>query len=385
MAKVKKPAYLFNVSTAPKTWNCKEVKGLRFNYPNVFVCLGDNNGQPCGCVHKLRQKDWNMDFNGFVCNECKTVHESDKIIDHIYSGGMTSTEWVFVDANTVGIRKLQYKLNRPDGENGSLLELTKLPDEVQKFSIGDALAHSNITREFKKELTTTYRDKIDPMLLKLLELAEESYSNEWSICHYYKNLPAARDLYENNPTLFVPLMEALRGANIKYSEFEAMYPDYLLPLSKRLIKDYNPYNERSNSWRSPTIWKPLSAYKNYEALTCVVSYYQSGLISFSQMKNIINNTQALENPLFVAAFKNNFMQMESYLKSIEHAGISPRAASFDIKDHFTKKSQKYFESLGYTPEQINEAWSSDEDPLVQIINLGSMRKKRGTNAKEINP
>ena len=185
-----------------------------------------------------------------------------------------------------------------------------------------------------------------------------------------------QDVYDSNPQLLVPVLNAMNQEPVKYEVFEGMYPEYLLPLTAKLIRDLNPIEERRRTYSQPHKWHKLGDYSNIEAVTCVVSYYKSGLISFNQMRNLLDYVDALRNPCFVRSFKANYLQMENYIEDLKSDGVNVSKVLFDVKDYYNSKSRKFFINYGLTPAQVNDAFAGAKDGLDLLITLGSTRRKK---------
>lgn len=363
--------YVLDHETAPKIIPVnniyKTMTGLKMTWsPLAFFCLN------CGHYTYIRQKDYSMSFDGYVCPDCGVVHTKDTILEKNYGDEMEFRKWEFINSGEVGIRIIKYKLERP-GEN--LLRFRKMPDEVRRMTMAQALNDRSCPEVFVDELREEHGEQLDPMLVKLLDMRKNNKC--WSIGQYYDKLHLVKNLNDNNPALLIPLMEALRGASVSYQAFEDMYPSYLLPLTARLIKDYNPWEDRNRTYSKPYAWNPVSVYKNYEALTCVVNYYHSGLISFKQMQKLLEYPKAINNPSFIPAFKANFMQMEAFLADMQNDGYDIGTMPLNVRQYYSDKTFAFFEEQGYTTEQVIEAFDSTKgDYLDILIRMGSTRRKR---------
>lgn len=373
----KRKIYSFNGESLPDTFNIGgeevTVTGIFIPYhPRAMFCKN------CGYVTNANDRRENQpSFDGLVCPECGTIHTSKSVLyNWTYVNSMCSTMKLDYSSRKHEIKKttIDYKLIAP-GE--CLLSLEKLPEKVEYYPI-TALAERWATTKFKQELLDKYGNKLDPMVKLLLEtevVGKSSYASS-----YYGRLSQVQDIYDNYPTLLNNLLEAFRSdSSMRCERFESMYPEYLLPLTAQLIKDYNPVEERNRSWSKPYVWKPTSAYANYEALTCVVSYYKSGLISFSNMKTILEKTEAFKNPTFIPAFKANYLQFNNFLDDLIEEQRSLSSTIFDIKNYYIKKSKNYFIEQGYTPDQVQAALDSTKYGQygLDFLNaIGSTRRKK---------
>jgi hypothetical protein len=269
---------------------------------------------------------------------------------------------------------ISYKLEST-GEN--LFSVATMPAKVDYFPLSH-LSERWVPKAFKQQLVDKYGDQIHPMIKVLLETELKTTSSYAST--YYNRLDQVQDIMDNNPALLTSLLEAFRSdSSMTYEKFEQMYPEYLLPLDARLIKDYNPIEDRNRSWSKPYIWKPVSAYANYEALTCVVAYYKRDLISHHVMRQILEKPAAFKNPTFIPAFKANYLQFNGFLDDLIEDGRKLESTIFDIKAYYIKKSREYFIEQGYTPAQIDAALDSTKNGqfgLAFLNAIGSTRRKK---------
>lgn len=347
-----------------------EITGVFVSYrPRAMFCK-------CGYMTNCKDRgEQNPTFEGYVCPECGRQHKEDSVLNHFgWVGATMSYRDYSYDGKYINHKTVTYKLVLT-GEN--MLSLTK-EEENRQFTFTDiGLYHKNgdgIPRYFKDILRTNHADQLHPMM-KLLFDAEVDKGFAYAST-YYNRLNIVEDVYNANPQLFTTILSAMRSAPVTYEEFENMYPEYLLPLSEKLIRDYNPVEDRSRTYSQPMKWHPIKAYSNIEAVTCVVSYYKSGLIAFRQMKNLLDKVDALKNPCFVRAFKANYLQMENYIEDLESDGVNVSKIFFDVKDYYNTKSRKFFVEYGLTPTQVNDAFASSKDGLDLLITLGSTRRKR---------
>ena len=86
--------------------------------------------------------------------------------------------------------------------------------------------------------------------------------------------------------------------------------------------------------------------------------------------------QALNNPLFVASFKKNFMQMNSFVNELVHENLNPEYTNMDLKSHYWNKTREFFKEYGYTDEQFDAAFNGEGSTLKQFIAMGSTRRSR---------
>ena len=325
------------------------------------------------------------DFTGRVCPKCgKVISCKDEVL-YLYSWygsrGEKFSSYDF-DPATKMIKETiaEFKLVST-GER--LWKVEQLPSTVNMLPLTD-INKRNIPRTFKERILNEYADKIDPTLRMLLA-CNSSYA-----VNYYNKLNIAKNLYENaGPALFVPMIEAIRGdtvygKDVTFEVFESLYPEYLLPLTPKLIKDYNPmdgmrYHYSKKEWQKP------SAYTNYEAVTYVVNMYKAELISFTMMYNLLQDIEALDNPMFVTSFKRNFMQMDNYISEIRFDGQNPRTATLDLKTHYWESNMQFFRDQGYTAEQVDTAFSGEGRMLQMFIKMGETRRLRGAKAAAKKP
>lgn len=364
--------WVFNEASIP---DYVTVDGKKVEITGVFTSYRPR-AMFCKCGYMTNCKDRgesNPTFEGYVCPECGRKHAENSVLNQFgWVGSEMSYYEYSYDGKKINQKTVAYKLASP-GEN--MLSLTK-KEENEMFTleeIGRDRKHG-VPKYFKDVLRTEYVDQIHPMMKLLLDAEIDkgfSYGTD-----YYNRLDIVEDVYNANPQLFTTVLAAMRVAPVSYETFEMMYPEYLLPLSEKLIRDYNPVEDRNRSYSQPMKWHSIGEYSNIEAVTCVVSYYKSGLIAFRQMKNLLDKVNALKNPCFVRAFKANYLQMENYIEDLEAEGVNVSKVLFDVKDYYNTKSRKFFIEYGLTPAQVNDAFASSKDGLDLLITLGSTRRKK---------
>jgi hypothetical protein len=276
------------------------------------------------------------------------------------------------DGKKIHQQKIIYKLESPS-ENILTLKKTEETLVYSFLEVKMDRQHS-LPNYFKNELRTKYVDQIHPMMKVLFDAELDNNLSYGST--YYGLLDIVQDVYDSNPQLLVPILNAMNQEPVKYEVFEGMYPEYLLPLTAKLIRDLNPVEERRRTYSQPHKWHNIGDYSNIEAVTCVVSYYKSGLISFNQNRNLLDYVYALRNPCFVRSFKANYLQMENYIEDLKSDGVNVSKVLFDVKDYYNSKSRKFFINYGLTPAQVNDAFAGAKDGLDLLITLGSTRRKK---------
>lgn len=371
----KRKIYMFNGDSLPDTiindGTEVAITGIFLYYrPRAMFCK-------CGyCLDCTDRRESNPSFEGFKCPECGTVHGAKSIMTGFnYVGSSSGYQKLDYSVRKNEIKKttITYKLV----ETGECLySLEKQSDVVEYFPLSK-LCERWVTRSFKKKLIDQYGDKLHPMLKVVIEA--ELQSNSHYAANYYSRLDQVQDIMDNNPALLLSLLEAFRNyPDVKYADFENMYPEYLLPLTAQLIKDYNPMEERSRTYSKPYNWRPASAYANYEALTCVVAYYKSGHISHHVMRNILDRPEAFKNPTFIPAFKTNYLQFTNFLDDLANDGKPLASTIFDIKAYYSNKSKKFFLDQGYSTEQFQTALDSTKHGqfgLDFLNGIGKLRRK----------
>jgi hypothetical protein len=373
----KKKIYYLNPDSVPEKMFIggkeEEITGIFMPYsPRALFCA------KCGHMIDCRdRRESSPSFEGQKCPECGAEHTANSIIyGFSYVGSTINEEKVEFSTRKGEIRRtmISYKLEST-GEN--LFSVATMPAKVDYFPLSH-LSERWVPKAFKQQLVDKYGDQIHPMIKVLLETELKTTSSYAST--YYNRLDQVQDIMDNNPALLTSLLEAFRSdSSMTYEKFEQMYPEYLLPLDARLIKDYNPIEDRNRSWSKPYIWKPVSAYANYEALTCVVAYYKRDLISHHVMRQILEKPAAFKNPTFIPAFKANYLQFNGFLDDLIEDGRKLESTIFDIKAYYIKKSREYFIEQGYTPAQIDAALDSTKNGqfgLAFLNAIGSTRRKK---------
>jgi predicted HTH domain antitoxin len=255
-----------------------------------------------------------------------------------------------------------------------LWKVVAVPEKREVHSFADIGNRNKVPEYIRTELVENYADQLDPTLLALL-MSKSSYA-----ANYYNKLGVAKTFFEQSPAMAEVVMNAIRGdqyhgKEITYELFESLYPEYMLPLTPRLVRDYNPLDGIRYSY-SKKEFKAEHEYKNYEALAYVINLYKSELISFNQMYDLLMSPEALNNPLFVVAFKKNFMQMNSFVNELVHENLNPEYTNMDLKSHYWNKTKEFFKEYGYTDKQIAEAFNGEGSTLKQFIAMGATRRSR---------
>ncbi len=351
----------------------------RVNTVSYLVCTE--------CGDQVSTKDLKgqaTDFTGRVCPKCGKVIGSQGEVLELESWYSTRGQQFHSydfdpKTNTIIKTTRAFKLVST-GER--LWAIEQSPDEISRIELNQ-LGNHNVPSTLKDTILEKYGDKIAP-ILKILLKSKSSYAR-----NYYDKLKVAQDLYDNAPALFDSLLDAIRGdalygKHVTFDMFESLYPEYLLPLTPKLIKDYNPmdgmrYHYSKKEWNKPSV------YHNYEAVTYVVNMYKAELISFNMMYNLLQNIEALDNPMFVTSFKRNFMQMDNYISEIKFDGKDPRTAPLDLKTHYWENSMQFFRDQGYTAEQVDMAFSGEGRMLQKFIKMGETRRLRGAKAAAKKP
>ncbi len=373
----RKKIYYFDGASIPETMFVKGVEtpitGVFISYsPRAMFC------RHCGFMLDCKDRRESVpSFEGIKCPECGTEHTANSVLAGFsYIGSNIQEEKVTYSVRKNMLKKITttYKL-ASTGEN--LFALEKSASNTEYFPLSHISARW-VPKDFKKTLIEEYGNKIDPMVKLLIET--DMKTNNCYTSTYFERLDQVKDIIENHPTLFVNLLDAFKSdASMRCDKFEDMYPEYLLPLTAQLIKDYNPIEDRNRSWSKPYQWNPVSAYTNYEALTCVVSYYKSGLISHHVMRQILEKTKAFKNPTFIPSFKANYLQFNGFLDDLIEEGKPLESTVFDIKAYYARKTRNYFIEQGYTGIQIDEALANTKHGQygLDFLNaIGSTRRKK---------
>ena len=364
--------WVFNEATIP---DYVTVEGNQIPITGVFTAYRPR-AMFCKCGYMINCKDRgenNPTFEGYVCPECGRVHTETSVLNRFGWVGSTMEYYEYsYDGHKIHQKKIIYKLESPS-EN--ILTLKKTEETlVYSFLEVKMDRQHGLPNYFKNELRTKYVDQIHPMMKVLFDAELDNNLSYGST--YYGRLDIVQDVYDSNPQLLVPILNAMNQEPVKYEVFESMYPEYLLPLTAKLIRDLNPIEERRRTYSQPHKWHKIGDYSNIEAVTCVVSYYKSGLISFNQMRNLLDYVDALRNPCFVRSFKANYLQMENYIEDLKSDGVNVSKVLFDVKDYYNSKSRKFFINYGLTPAQVNDAFAGAKDGLDLLITLGSTRRKK---------
>lgn len=329
----------------------------------------------CKCGHHMEVTNItgsHPDFSGYVCQGCGVTHTSDSVFTRFRYIGDTEhyTEYSY-DGKVVTQKRIEYKLQY-DGEN--LVSIVKLPVAEQSATIAQLAERNQLCSDVKEMLRTEYADLIPPMLKILLDA--EAEHGRINVEYYARNLSKAKNLYENDPVLFPYLCRAL-GDDTTYEELLEMYPAYLT-ITKKLLEDWNIPKERRNSgyYYKPTILPDEDCFDNYENLSCLVNYYQSGRILWKQFKSIIQHVDAVNNPTFLKAFKNDYSQMRTYLNDLKRDGVRLSTVNLNVREYYQGKTRDFFLETGLTPEQYEAAKDKSKNSLEFLINLGTTRVKR---------
>lgn len=357
-----KKNYYFNEKTIP---DYVTVEGKQVPITGVFTSYRPR-AMFCKCGYMLNCKDRGErypTFDGYVCPECGRVHTETSVLNRFGWVGSTMEYFEYsYDGKKIHQKKIIYKLEE---QLTNMFNLQKT-EETRIYSFIEADRQHAIPHYFKNELRTTYADLLHPMMKVLLDAELDNNLNYGYM--YYGRLDIVQDVYDSNPQLLVPILNSMYNEPVSYAVFEGMYPEYLLPLTAKLIRDMH--------WSKTHPWHKIGEYSNLEAVTCVVSYYKSGLISFSQMRNLLDKVDALRNPCFVRSFKANYLQMENYIEDLKADGVNVSNVIFDVKDYYHNKSRKFFINYGLTPTQVNDAFAGAKDGLDLLITLGSTRRKK---------
>ena len=364
----KKQTWFFDHTTLPKKLihdgEEMEVTGIFLSYsPRAMFCGG------CGTMYNCRELN-SVTFDGYICPTCGMVHSNKTVInERLHVGGCFDGKAIIYKGGNIHETSTTYKLQ----ETGK--KLFRIETGETKTQIVPLSKWRNYSRSLKQKFLDTYRNELPDMFVVLaeLELANKlGYSNSSG---FYDHLDVVQDYYDKNPALIVELLNANDGVFMKYDQFEALYPEYLLPLTGRLIKDFNPAYYARYHWSNPPKFPSIDSFANYEALMCVISYYKSGLISFNQMIELLNCPKGLNNPAFIKTFKKNYMQMSNYLSDLGDDMVNVSRCQFDVKEYYRQKTIKYFLDYGYTMDQVAAAMDGAKDELDFLNRIGSTRRK----------
>ena len=364
----KKQTWFFDHTTLPKKLI---INGEERDITGIFLCYSPRAmfcGE-CGTMYNCREFT-SIDFDGYVCPTCGTVHSNKSVVnERLHIGGYFSDTIISYDGRNIVEVSKRYDIK----ETGKKLFRIEAGDtKTQILHISKWRSYSNaLKRKFLEE----NRARLPEMFIVLAELELEGKISSYSCGGYYERLDIVKDYYTNNPALLIDLLNANDGVFMKYDEFEACFPDYLLPLTGKVIKDHNPAYYRKYSWNSRPELPPIESFANYEALMCVVSYYKSGLISYNQMVELLNMPKGLNNPYFVQAFKKNYMQMGTYLRDLSEKVSNISTCKFDLKEFYRQKTINYFVEYGYTLDQVIDALDGAKDELDFLNRIGSTRRK----------
>ena len=311
-----------------------------------------------------------INFDGYICPTCGTVHSNKSVINERLSIGSSfyDTEIEF-NGKAIIETSAQYKVQSTGNK------LFKIEAGEKKQQVVPLHKWRQYSRSLQEKFLDQYRDALPEMFVVLAEMELNGKLSRYGNGGFYERLDLVKDYYEKNPALLAELMDANEGVYMKYDDFEALFPDYLLPLTAKVIKDHNPAYYTKYSWNKRPELPPAEKFSNYEALMCVVSYYKSGLISYNQMVELLNCPKGMNNPYFVKTFKKYYMQMAQYLNDLSKDVANITTCKFDVKEYYRQKTIKYFVDYGYTLDQVVAALDNAKDELDFLNRIGSTRRK----------
>ena len=394
--------YYFNTATLPKYIRSAngvktEIHGYASNYSpaNILFC-------ECGAVIRGEQfkSTGNIaHWDGYTCPECgHTFARTD-----VLSRGTNSHEFGY-NSQEIFIVPTYYNHREDDSEKGitkiSLYSYDYSRDgSITKMSWSDVKILS-LDNSVHEEILQNHRVKIAPAILKILEYCEdndtnvpkrscmESYIAWMNIREHFKDDPNLAKEIANDIDLACQTISAgyyhgtARSSQIPktYAEYEAIVPEYLLPLTEKIVKDIHPCESHVSVGYKHYDWPQITP-RTEMAATLVLHYYKSGLLSIDTLKQLLSRDKALQNPNFIRFFKAYYPQAVSYLTWLENNGENLVTHSLNVKDSYFDVNHEFFVKYGLTEKQVSEAIdAADGNYLDALINLGKSKRQRTAKA-----
>ena len=395
----KKFKYSINVSTIPLTIPTEsgeqEVNGVfSFYKPRSLFCR-------CGQQYRAdERKESEPSWDGFTCTACgHTFSKTDVLYLGWYGKGFIDYQF---KPNEICAKAYRYRCKTDPNTNEIILykELGE-PGDDKHYTLDDVkllLLHPYTLSKILKKYNSRMSDEMR-RVMELVVNKEIKFARNFTINPKPGFLRFVCEVYDRNPAILSSVLDELDynsdnrivEANLTYDKYEAAYPEYFHPLTSKVIKDARLYRKLrdcsqysySHSSQTPMDGLPAQvAPQEAEGLDLVVSYYQSGLISYNQFRTIVAFKKAFANPNFVRVFKANYMQMGTYLYDLSKNKVDLSKADLGIRDYYLEENTKPFIDFGYTADQVYEAMNScNGDYLDFLIKIGSTRRLKGAMAK----
>jgi hypothetical protein len=382
----KKFKYSIDISSIPKSI---PIGGVENEINGVFI-FWKPRSLFCKCGQQFRaeeRKEDRPDWNGFTCPSCNHTFTSDDILFVGWRGAVFTEYSYHHDA----VLAKQYAYKRASDES-NIITLTKTPleEEVEWFRL-DNIKLLSLPIEVLKVVVSRYDNQLNPKMKTVIELR---INENLSLPRFINTgngglgfINFVCDVLEKNPSVLREAIDDVGGYDGSdrfqsvqtYEKYEKYYPEYFRPLTPKIIKEGRMFYKGCASYCRSEMdgLPPYVELGEKQGLELVVSYYQSGLISYDQFKNLMKFKKVFANPNFTRVFKSAYMQMDSFCYDLTQDKIDLRYHDLDIRNYYMEKNTTPFIDFGYTQEQVYDAMNnSGGDWLGFLITIGSTRRSK---------
>lgn len=389
---VKKFKYSIDTTTIPKTFaptggEAQDIHGVFiYDKPRSLFC-------ECGQQFRAEErKEAQPSWDGFVCPNCGHTFTTTDVL-YVGWGGTRFSEPVYKQDKII---MKGYRYTKRIDVSTNVISLVKEADinYDAHYPLND-LEIIWLGKPILQKVLAKYKSSLDKYMCRVIELV---LTDEIKIVHprVQNSQPGflrfVCETYDTNPSV---LQEALNEImtdsksyfcpNLTYGQYESYYPEYLRPLTPKVVREAKLYYKAQNSYSFSQLSMdglPASVLMSErQGLNLVVSYYQSGLISYDQFNELIKYKRVFANPKFERAFKSYYMQMGTFLYDLNKAQKDLATDNLDIRNYYIEKNMNPFINFGYTTEQVYDAVNaSDGDYLEFLIKIGSTRRQKGATA-----
>lgn len=382
----KKFKYSIDVNSIPKTILSagveKEIHGVFiFWKPRSLFCR-------CGQQFRAEErKEDRPEWVGFTCPSCNHTFTADDILYVDYRGAVFTEYSYHRDC----VKATEYAYRKSLGESNVITLVKEETNEGVNWFGLNSVKLLSLPIAVLRETLDRCGDCLTSKMKKVIELRID---NKISLPRFISSgvgglgfVNFVCDVLEKNPSILKEAIEDMSTySNTDYFEsvqtyerYEGYYPEYFHPLTPKIIKDGRMFYKGCGSYCRVN-FDGLPSRVNPEekqGLELVISYYQSGLISYDQFKKLMSFKKVFANPNFTKVFKSAYMQMDIFCYDLVQDKIDLVRHDLSIRDYYMEKNALPFIEYGYTQEQVYDAMNnSNGNWLDFLITIGSTRRSK---------